>query len=344
MVISMLAAGTVAFATAVFTVWRLCNPDSKFYIADVPNERSLHEIPKPRNGGWGVLAAIFVGWTVAALVGQPLRVEIGIGLIMVAIAVLGFMDDCFDLRAALRFGFQFCAAGAATILLGPVDSLQLPGGISLPLGYFAVPFTLLFIVWMINLYNFMDGMDGFAGGMSACGFGTFALLLFFASEFDSAAYVIVPASAMIGFVIFNFPPSRIFLGDAGSTSLGFLAAAYALHADRTGLWPLWVSVLIFSPFIIDATVTLLKRASRGERVWEPHRTHYYQRMVTSGHGHRNVVLGEYLLMGVCASAAIWVVLVPNCILKVSIGIAWILVFLTIAVLVDRHVAAKSLSQ
>ena len=182
--------------------------------------------------------------------------------------------------------------------------------LSEPLLFWAVRgFTGLFVLWMINLYNFMDGMDGFAGGMAVIGFTTLAWLGRADTEF--AAVCMTIAAACAGFLVYNFPPARLFLGDTGSTALGFLAAACSLWGSQAGLFPFWAALWVFSPFIVDATVTLLRRLVRGERVWEAHRSHYYQRLVLLGWGHRRTVLAEYALMLACAGAAILAVQLPT---------------------------------
>ncbi len=181
-------------------------------------------------------------------------------------------------------------------------AFDLPGlALALPV-WIAIPLTLLFVIWMINLYNFMDGMDGFAGGMAVIGFSTLAWLGWADSGF--ATFCMIVAAASAGFLVHNFPPAKIFLGDTGSTALGFLAAACSLWGAKDGLFPFWVAILVFSPFIVDATVTLLRRLLRREKVWEAHRTHYYQRLVLLGWGHRGTVLLEYALMLVCAGSAV----------------------------------------
>jgi UDP-N-acetylmuramyl pentapeptide phosphotransferase/UDP-N-acetylglucosamine-1-phosphate transferase len=169
--------------------------------------------------------------------------------------------------------------------------------------------TGLFILWMINLYNFMDGMDGFAGGMAVIGFTTLAWLGRADAGFAAVNLTIAAASA--GFLAYNFPPARLFLGDTGSTALGFLAAACSLWGSAAGLFPFWAALWVFSPFIVDATVTLLRRLMRGERVWEAHRSHYYQRLVLLGWGHRRTVLAEYVLMLACAGSAMLAVHLPT---------------------------------
>jgi len=287
---------SITLFTAILSVRYLCNPKSRLYIADVPNDRSLHVIPTPRNGGLGVLFAILTGWLTSWVFGYVDNTQIAIGIIMFGLAVLGYFDDRFDLRSSIRFAAHFAAAGFAIFILGPIESIKLPLTPEVQLGFTAIPFTLLFIVWMINLYNFMDGMDGFAGGMTFFGFATLAVLFAMHSSIGNAINMLVPAAAAIGFLLYNFPPAKIFLGDAGSTAIGFLSATSMMVGSTDSSIPLWIFVMVFSPFIIDATVTLLTRIIRKEKFWAAHRTHFYQRLVTSGRSHRIVVSCEYLLM------------------------------------------------
>jgi UDP-N-acetylmuramyl pentapeptide phosphotransferase/UDP-N-acetylglucosamine-1-phosphate transferase len=170
---------------------------------------------------------------------------------------------------------------------------------------------------MINLYNFMDGMDGFAGGMTLIGFSTLAWLGRADATFTDVCLIVAAASA--GFLIHNFPPAKIFMGDTGSTALGFLTAACTLWGSKANLFPLWIAILVFSPFIVDATVTLLRRLLRGEKVWQAHRSHYYQRLVLLGWGHRKTVLAEYVLMLACAGSAVLAMELPPA------GQTWLLV-------------------
>ncbi len=182
--------------------------------------------------------------------------------------------------------------------------LDLPG-LTLNLGL--VPsfgLTLLLVVWMINLYNFMDGMDGLAGGMAVFGFGALAILGWRGDELAYALTCASIAATAGGFLTANFPPARLFLGDLGSTSLGLLAAALALQGSALELFPLWVAGLAFSPFILDATATLVRRAFRGDRLWQAHRSHHYQRLVLAGWSHRRVMLRAWALMAACAACAV----------------------------------------
>jgi UDP-N-acetylmuramyl pentapeptide phosphotransferase/UDP-N-acetylglucosamine-1-phosphate transferase len=150
----------------------------------------------------------------------------------------------------------------------------------------------------------MDGSDGLAGGMAVIGFAAYAFAAGLAGHAPLAATSLAVSAAAAGFLAYNFPPARIFLGDVGSIPLGFLAGALGVIGWRDDVWPLWFPVLVFGPFIGDATITLFKRAARRERVWQAHREHYYQRLVRMGFGHRNTALIGYAAMLVCAAAAL----------------------------------------
>ena len=174
-------------------------------------------------------------------------------------------------------------------------------------GLEAFPFVVLAlaIAWYANLYNFMDGSDGLAGGMAVIGFGAYALAAAAAGETVLATSSAVVASASLAFLVFNFPPARIFMGDVGSVPLGFLAGALGVLGWHAGAWPLWFPVAVFAPFVCDATLTLAKRLARRERVWRAHRDHYYQRLVRMGFGHRGTAWIEYAAMTGCAGAALY---------------------------------------
>jgi UDP-N-acetylmuramyl pentapeptide phosphotransferase/UDP-N-acetylglucosamine-1-phosphate transferase len=163
------------------------------------------------------------------------------------------------------------------------------------------------LVWVVNLYNFMDGADGLAGGMTLFGFSGYAAAALLSPhpvpELAVAAAAVSGAS--LGFLVFNFHPARIFLGDAGSISVGFLAGAVGYWGWAHGVWPIWLPPLMFSPFIADASVTLTKRLLRGEKFWQAHREHYYQRMVRSGLGHGQTALLWYIVMAAGCGLALW---------------------------------------
>ena len=297
------AAMVLAFLVATVLTRTFLQPGSKFHILDHPNERSLHQRAVPRSGGWAILAALLCGasWQAAL---QPLPVASlwilsGVGLL----ALVGMLDDLYDVRPSYRFLLQVLAAGFLIVAGLTPNRIELPGielWIAPPWIWFL---TGAYVVWMTNLYNFMDGMDGLAGGMGVIGFASFALLGWWGGDTLFAALSGVVAASTAGFLLWNIPPARIFMGDAGSSVLGYLAATLSLWGVQRGVFPLMVGVLVFSPFIVDATFTLVRRMLRGERLWKPHREHLYQRLVRLGWSHKRTVLRAYALMFGCALSA-----------------------------------------
>ena len=254
---------------------------------DVPNQRSLHDTPIPRSGGVGILCGITGGWLLAWP--APLMPLLGLAL---GLGALSLLDDFCGLPAALRLGAQIAAAA--------LFAAWLPGFAG---GFAGAALAVLALAWAANLYNFMDGSNGLAGGMAVFGFGFYALAAGLGGDLAFAAACACVAAAALGFLWFNFDPARIFMGDAGSVPLGFLAAGLGLAGWRQGLWTLPFPLLLFSPFIVDASVTLLKRLLRGEKIWQAHREHYYQRLLRLGLGHRGTALAAYALMLACGGSA-----------------------------------------
>jgi UDP-N-acetylmuramyl pentapeptide phosphotransferase/UDP-N-acetylglucosamine-1-phosphate transferase len=253
---------------------------------DQPNARSLHERPVPRTGGIAVLlgTAVALGFGAAEL-WLPLTIAL-------VLAIASFVDDLRGIPTALRMFLHLLAAGALVwYVLSPMHAVELI-------------VLILAVAWITNLYNFMDGSDGLAGGMAAIGFGAYGIAAWLSADAALASLCAALSAASVAFLVHNLHPARIFLGDVGSIPLGFLAAALGIVGWRNDVWPLWFPVLAFGPFIADATVTLLKRLLRGERVWQAHRDHYYQRMILMGLGHRRTAWLGYGLMAVCAGAAL----------------------------------------
>ena len=257
-------------------------------VLDHPNERSLHQRPVSRIGGIGIAAGI------AASVPFVTQMEWWpLWLAACFLVGISFLDDIISLPIIGRLLVHFVAAGGAAVglLLNRTEVVL-------------VLLAIVAIVWMTNLYNFMDGMDGLAGGMALFGFGFYALAGVLNGHLPFAVTNAAIAASAGAFLLFNFHPARIFMGDAGSTLFGFLAASLGLVGWQLGIWTLWFPGLVFSPFIVDATVTLARRLLRGEKFWRPHREHYYQRLVLSGWGHRRTVLAEYGVMALCGGLAV----------------------------------------
>lgn len=244
---------------------------------DHPNERSLHATATPRIGGLGIMSGVL-----AAAVWLADAALLPVVLAAFALAAMSLLDDLRGLPVRVRFLAHFVAAAGCLIALG--------------LGGWALLAGTLAVVWMTNLYNFMDGSDGLAGGMAAIGFGALALAAWLGGAPGLAAFCAAIAAAALAFLRFNFPPARLFMGDAGSIPLGFMAATLGILGAQQGVWPGLFPLLVFSPFVVDASVTLARRALRGEKVWQAHRSHYYQRVVLLGATHRQLALAAYALM------------------------------------------------
>lgn len=281
LVAALASAAILCLLLVTGLAWRLAT--------DVPNHRSMHSRPTPRVGGWGIVP-VSAGLLLWLAPGLWLTI-----LAAVALAALSQLDDRRGLPARVRFAVHF-AAVALLLARYPVD---LPWWMIVGIGFL--------MIWLINLYNFMDGADGLAGGMALFGFGAYALAAGMGPHPSDEPMIAgaVVAGAAAGFLLLNFHPARLFLGDAGSIPLGFLAGAIGYWGWRASAWPVWFPALVFAPFIADASVTLVKRLLRGEKFWLPHREHYYQRMVRGGMGHAYTALCWYGVMGAGVLVALW---------------------------------------
>lgn len=250
-------------------------------LLDHPNERSSHSVPTPRGGG---LAFVVVFLALVAMVAaqEPggARLAMALALAGVPVAAVGMADDLRNLPARVRAAVHAAAAAAAVALIGvpyPSTGAVVLGGAFLVVG----------LVWLVNLYNFMDGIDGLAAGqavVAAAGIGVLAA----GTTVATAAWILV--GSVLGFLVLNAPPAKIFMGDVGSGFLGIALGVLGLAAWAEADVPLVVLALLAGPFIVDATATLLARVVRGERWYEPHRDHVYQRLVRSGRTHRQVTV------------------------------------------------------
>lgn len=286
------------------------------FALDAPNHRSLHSSPTPRTGGVGVLAGVLLG----------VLVSIGIAhwelWIALGLAAVSFVDDRFDLRIAVRLLAHLAAACGFVWISGPW------------MGPVPALFMIIGLAWMTNLYNFMDGADGLAGGMAVFGFGAYAVAAALQGHGEVAVISLSVASAAVGFLLFNFPPARIFMGDVGSIPLGFLAGALGLVGWRDGIWPAVYPVIVFAPFVVDATVTLVKRAVRRDAVWKAHREHYYQRVILCGWSHRRTAVAEYALMSACAVVGLVIVFADPPARAIAIALL-AMTLIALMVMVDR---------
>ena len=285
---AQLSAPLTAFTATLFVTWLLASGRLSFVALDHPKPRSLHEAPVPRAGGIGLLAGVLLALGIIAP-NLPLATGVALGVLI----LISLLDDLRGVPAIWRLLAHLLAAGlfAAAVLPGEY-------------GFVALAATALAIAWMANLYNFMDGSDGLAGGMTAIGFFIYGVAAWLGGSTEFALVNVSIAAAAVAFLVFNFHPARIFMGDVGSVPLGFLAGAFGLIGWLRHDWTWWFPLLVFSPFIVDASVTLARRLARREKVWEAHRDHYYQRLVRLGLGHRRTAIAEYWLMAGCGLLAL----------------------------------------
>jgi Fuc2NAc and GlcNAc transferase len=259
-------------------------------ILDLPNARSSHTCPMPRGGG----LAIFLSFAAAAFalcVGDLLDLKTTMLLLFAggSIGMIGFLDDRWDLRARTRLAVHLAAAILVVATLGglPDDQLARWG-----MGTFWVGsiFTVLVIVWGTNLFNFMDGIDGIAASEAIFFSVAGAWLNWANGDLGMSVALLSVAAATLGFLAWNWPPARIFMGDVGSGFLGFIITALAVLASRRGGTPIEVWPILGGVFVVDATTTLIRRILRGDAFMEPHNTHAFQHLARRLNSHKRVTL------------------------------------------------------
>lgn len=318
----------------------LARPDALLLALDRPNERSLHVRPTPRTGGIAINGAIAIGWLLLSVFRQVPDFFPAVCIGALVVMAVSLMDDLYGLNPLLRLTSHLAGAGIVLSAGLVPEQLGYPGGVWIWPPAMAYLMAGLLIVWMINLYNFMDGMDGFAGGMAVVGFGTLSLLGWIGGAAEFAGVSLVVAAAAGGFLAINFPPARIFMGDSGSATLGFLAAALSLWGISEEVFQFWVPMLVFSPFVVDATITLIRRAAQGERLWMAHCSHYYQRLVRMGWGHRRTVLAEYILMTSCA-VSVFIADYAQPVWQWAMLVFWVVVYGGVALAIRRMERTRS---
>ncbi|WP_133127070.1 MraY family glycosyltransferase [Legionella nagasakiensis] len=254
-------------------------------ILDVPNQRSSHTLPTPRGGGMafliGFLMAVFILAYIELISYSEAVALIGSGL---WIALLGFLDDHGHIPARWRLVGHFIAVGFAVHWLGGMPAFAL-GPWSLSSGLLLNFLAVICFVWLVNLYNFMDGINGLAGMEAVCVCLGGALLYLLAGYPGQAILPVVLATAVAGFLPWNFPVARIFMGDAGSGFLGLMIGILSIEAATVDSLFLWCWLILLGVFIVDATLTLLRRMMQGDKLYEAHRSHAYQQATHRYHSH-----------------------------------------------------------
>jgi len=272
------------------------------HMLDYPNERSSHFTPTPRGGGIAVTGSVLLAWIALDKAGLVASSVIGVALGAGLLAIVSWIDDVRGLSPGVRL-----VAQSAAVTIGILALPEARNGLAAwsgPALYLAA--TGLLWVWWINLFNFMDGIDGLAVSEAAAICGGLLLLAVVGDGTDPTAALLAAGiiGAAIGFLVWNWSPARIFLGDVGSVPLGYLSGYLLLDLAARGRWKMALILPLY--FLADATITLFRRLLSGERVWKPHRQHFYQRAVRNGLGHaavvKRVIAADLLLIG-CGWAA-----------------------------------------
>lgn len=280
---------------------------------DIPNERSSHTRVTPRGGGIAIMTAFLAGISLIHIVGDktPIYTPYFLGFLFssLVITALSLYDDFFDVSFKYKLGGQIIAIIVGLFSGILIDKVHLPIFEEVNIGVWAYPLTFLWILGLTNAYNFIDGLDGLAAGTAVIAALFFAFICFVqGSHFIYLASLTLAASSF-GFLVFNWPPAKIFMGDVGSTFLGFAFAVMAVIAARYdhSHTSLFVIPLLLFHFIFDTTFTFFRRLLNAENVFTAHRTHLYQLLNRLGHSHKQVTL-IYLAMTVLQGvAAIWMV-------------------------------------
>jgi len=259
-------------------------------LMDIPNARSSHTSPTPRGGGIAIVTSACAAFACLHALNLVTAVQLwallGSGIF---IAAIGFLDDHGHIAARWRLLAHFIAATWALGWQGGTPALDI-AGITIELGWAGNLLAAVFLVWMLNLYNFMDGIDGLASVEALCVCLGGALLYLLTGHAPVAWLPLALAAAVVGFLVWNFPPARIFMGDAGSGFLGIVLGIMSLQAGTVSPPLLWAWLVLLGVFVVDATVTLLRRLIRGDKVYQAHRSHAYQYAARRHGGHRPVTL------------------------------------------------------
>jgi Fuc2NAc and GlcNAc transferase len=293
----------------------------RYGLLDVPNERSSHVAPTPRGGGVSIVIAA-TGGLLALRYLDAIRTDVLLALIGggSAVALIGFLDDHRRVPAGIRLAVHVAAALWALICLGGLPPLMI-GHRVVDLGWAGHVLALLGIVWTLNLFNFMDGIDGIAASEAVFIACAGALLtLVHGPATDTVATGLAFAAACLGFLLWNWPPATIFMGDVGSGYLGYILSVMALAATRDNPAAVWIWLILGGVFFVDATVTLVRRAIRGERLHQAHRSHAYQRLARRWQSHRRVTMAVLLVnVGWLLPCALIAALYPQAAFSVAAG-------------------------
>jgi UDP-N-acetylmuramyl pentapeptide phosphotransferase/UDP-N-acetylglucosamine-1-phosphate transferase len=336
---SLVLIGLAAFILSYFGVAGIRKWALQKNVLDVPNHRSSHDKPTPRGGGFAISTIVLVGFLIVEMVGRGLAQKAFLGYILGAllVAAIGALDDIFEISPKARLPIQLFAAGLFCVLGDFVSEIYVPFIGELRLGWLGFPLTILWITGFTNAFNFMDGIDGIAAGQAIVASLGWIVISSALGLGGLTSLSVLVMGASFGFLIHNLPPARIFMGDAGSTVLGYTFATLPIlafnqaHDSRLFV----VGALCVAPFVFDTTLTVLRRALNKERIFQAHRSHLYQRLTKLGYFHGSVTLlylaiasvsslmGLTYLWGSDALAILALSVVAVLLAAIAAGVTWL---------------------
>jgi Fuc2NAc and GlcNAc transferase len=247
---------------------------------DIPNDRSSHTVATPRGGGIAIIISFFIGIIYLYFMDEISQKLFFLLLTSLPIVIVSLVDDIMTLSSKIRFLVQLFCAIIALFIIGGVNSIDF---ILFEInGWWINIIAVISIIWITNLYNFLDGIDGYAGSQAViAGIGSYLIL--------NNTVGLLLAICSLGFLFFNWPKASIFMGDVGSATLGFIFAVLCFYDTSNGNIFVWL--ILLSLFWFDATLTLIRRYKNKEKITQAHKKHAYQRLVQSGLSHKQVTLG-----------------------------------------------------
>ena len=299
----------------------------------IPNERSSHTQPTPSGGGVAIVLSTLFGLLVFAYLKEELSPGFWLFFSGAAlIALISWLDDLYTMQVTVRLTVHAAGALLALLGIGAIQQVMLPLLGTIHLSWFGIALTLVWVIGLINAYNFMDGIDGLAGAQAVIAGGAWAFWGYQSHMPLVMALGLILAAGNLGFLGYNWPPARIFMGDVGSAFLGYSFAILLLLATRTDARFGCVGLLLLWPFLFDTFFTLVRRWSRGENVLQAHRSHLYQRLVIAGHGHRTVTLyyAGLALVGALLGG-FWLYNVPGSTMLIVVGLPALALLLWVTV-------------
>ena len=307
-------------------------------IVDLPNERSMHQGSIPRGGGLVIVGLLITTFIALAWLTNRYQLFIALALTVSAWSLLSWLDDCNNLSPKFRLAIQSLLAIFMIIAFGHITTVQISESISIIIPGLGLAATFFGIIWFANLYNFMDGMDGLAASQTIIAASTMTVWFWQYGDQGLAISCLVLASSTYGFLLLNWHPAKIFLGDVGSVTIGAFFTILMIWAVTRYDFPILSFVILFAVFVADATITVLQRLIKREKVWLPHQQHYYQRLAKLGFAHNKIVIAQIVLMLICSIiASITIAERDRIIIGGLIAMGVILIALISTVIIEKKV-------